>query len=111
VIAPLVASARTFCLVLRPFGGDGEIVLPHRMYGASTIEQVIARSARKVARLATYAVVDQTRRLGPPGPVFVRAAGDEWREALSTLIRRAHSIVLLLPPGQEIREFRYPQST
>jgi hypothetical protein len=34
VIAPLVASAKEFCLVLRPFGGDGEIVLPHRMFGA-----------------------------------------------------------------------------
>lgn len=48
------------------------------------------------------------RRLAPPGPVFVSAADDEWQEAVSTLIRRAHSIVLLLPPGQEIREsFRW----
>ena len=108
VIAPLVASAKEFCLVLRPFGGDGEIVLPHRMFGASTVEQVIARSARKVAGLATYAVVDQKRRLAPPGPVFVSATDDEWQEAVSTLIRRAHSIVLLLPPGQEIRDsFRW----
>jgi len=108
VVAPLVASVEEFCLILRPFGSDGEIVLPHRMYGASTIEQVIARSARNVAGLTTYAIVDQKRRLAPPGPVFVRAAGDEWQEAVSTLIRRAHSIVLILPPGQEIRKsFRW----
>jgi hypothetical protein len=38
----------------------------------------------------------------------VSAADDEWQEAVSTLIRRAHSIVLLLPPGQEIRDsFRW----
>ncbi len=108
VIGPLMTSAEEFCLILRPFGGDGEIVLPHRMFGASTIEQAIARSARKVAGLATYAIVDQQRRLAPPGPVFVRAARDEWQEAVSTLIGRAHSIVLILPPGQEIRKsFRW----
>jgi hypothetical protein len=108
VIPPLMASEREFCVVLRPFGSDGEIVLPHRMHGASTIEQVIARSARQAAGLATYAVVDQERRLAPPGPVFVRAAHDEWQGAVSTLISRAHSVVLILPPGQEIREsFRW----
>lgn len=104
VIAPLVASAKEFCLILRPFGSDGEIVLSHRFLGASAIEQVIARSARKTAGLATYALVDQERRLAPPGPVFVRAARDEWQEAVSSLIQRAHSIVLILPPGQQIRD-------
>jgi hypothetical protein len=108
VIAPLVASAKEFCLVLRPFGSDGEILVQHRMPGASTIEQVIARSAREVAGMATYAIVDQERRLAPPGPVFLRAAADEWQGAVSALIGRAHSIVLILPPGQEIREsFRW----
>lgn len=108
MIAALAASAEEFCLILRPFGSDGEIVLSHRTTGASAIEQVIARSARKVAGLATYALVDQERRLAPPGPVFVRAARDEWRDAVSRLIGRAHSIVLILPPGQEIRDsFRW----
>ena len=103
VLDPLVRSDEEYCLILRPFGSDGEIVLPHAGPGAATIEQVVARAARKTLRLRTYAIVDQDRRLAPPGPTYLRAPHDEWQIAALTLIRRAHSVVLILPPGQEIR--------
>jgi hypothetical protein len=108
VLDRLVQSDEEYCLILRPFGSDGEIVVPHSTPGAATIEQVISRAARKSLGLRTYAIVDQGRRLAPPGPTYLRAPNDEWQLAVRTLIRRAHSIVLVLPPGQEIRDsFRW----
>ncbi|MFJ8390668.1 hypothetical protein ACIQ9Q_40535 [Streptomyces sp. NPDC094438] len=103
VLGPLVASEEEYCLILRPFGSDGEVVMPHRLHGASTMEQVIARAARKSLGLKTYALVDQDRRLAPPGPIWMRSPHDQWQTAVRTLIRRAHSVVLVLPPGQGIR--------
>jgi hypothetical protein len=103
IVDPLVASREEYCLILRPFGSDGEIVIPHSAPGASTIEQVIARAVRRSLRLKTYAIVDQDRRLAPPGPIYLRAPHDKWQHAAQTLIRRAHSIVLILSPGQDIR--------
>lgn len=99
----LLDSDEEFCLILRPFGSDGEVVLPYRWRGALTMEQVIARAARKFRGLRTYAIVDQDRRLAPPGPVYLRAPHDRWQTVVQALVRRAHSIVLILPPGQDIR--------
>lgn len=104
VLGPLVGSQEEYCLILRPFGSDGEVALSHAWFGASTMEQAIARSARKALGLKTYALVDQDRRLAPPGPVWMRSPHDQWQGAVRTLIRRAHSIVLILPPGQGIRD-------
>ena len=102
ILPRLVDSNEEYCLILRPFGSDGEIVLPSG-FGALTVEQVIARAAKKTLGLKTYAMVDQNRRLAPPGPVYLRSSHGEWQQAVYTLIRRAHSIVLILPPGQDIR--------
>jgi hypothetical protein len=117
VLTPLLASAEEFCLVLRPFGQDGETFL--RKYRKSkrnirhvdpfpyadilTMEQVIARSAHQALRLDTYALVDQNRKLAPPGPVYVRARNESWQEAVLALVQRAHSIILWLAPGQDLR--------
>lgn len=103
IVDPLVGSHEEYCLILRPFGSDGEIVIPHSGPGASTIEQVIARAVRRSLRLKTYAIVDQDRRLAPPGPIYLRAPHEKWQHAVQTLIRRAHSVVLILSPGQDIR--------
>jgi hypothetical protein len=104
VLDRLVRSDEEYCLILRPFGADGEVVLSKRWFGALTIEQVIARAARKSLGLTTYAIVDQDRRLAPPGPTYLRAPHDRWQAAVRTLVRRAHSIVVILPPGQDIRD-------
>src|SRR5580698_11569335 len=85
VLTPLLASAEEFCVVLRPFGHDGETFL--RKYQKSrrnrrrsdpfpygnilTMEQVIATSVRQALKLDTYALVDQNRELAPPGPVYL----------------------------------------
>jgi hypothetical protein len=105
ILPRLIESNEEYCLILRPFGSDGEVVLPSRWFGASTVEQVIARAAKKTPLgLTTYAIVDQNRRIAPPGPVYLRAPHDKWKSVVHTLVRRAHSIVLILPPGQDIRD-------
>lgn len=47
ILPRLVESNEEYCLILRPFGSDGEVVLPSGRFGASTVEQVIARAAKK----------------------------------------------------------------
>ncbi len=104
ILPRLVESNEEYCLILRPFGSDGEVVLPSRWFGASTVEQTIALAAKKTLGLTTYAIVDQNRRVAPPGPVYLRAPHDKWKSVVHTLIRRAHSILLILPPRQDIRD-------
>ena len=118
VLKPLLTSTEEFCLVLRPFGRDGEIFL--RLYKMTkkmrrktsqmpyanilTLEQLIARSVHRGLQQKTYALVDQNRKLAPPGPVYVRAPNENWQAAVLPLIQRAHSIILWLPPGQDVHE-------
>lgn len=112
ILGPLVTSAEEYCLLLRPFGSDGEIILPYgyrpwwmpgQLGWTVTLEQVVASAARKSLGLKVCALVDQDRLLAPPGPVYLRSPHDHWQSVTRTLIRRAHSIVIILAPGQEIR--------
>jgi hypothetical protein len=115
VVGPLVRSTEEYCLILRPFGADGRIILPHRtrrfswiagsFTRTSTLEQVVAVAAKRALGMKTYALVDQQQLLAPPGPVWLRTPteGDDWQRPVEALIQRAHTIVLILPPGQEIR--------
>lgn len=110
ILLPLVQSEREYCLVLRPFGGDGEIIIPkvdhknRRSARNMTIEQIIGTTAHSVLGLETYGIVDQNTLFAPPGVTFIRVSNDEWRVVAQRLIQRAHSIFLILPPGQDIRE-------
>ncbi|MFD9698962.1 hypothetical protein [Lentzea sp. NPDC059081] len=113
VVPALVRSREEYCLVLRAFGEDGRITLPdgagmkapHSSWFVpnTTLEQVVAKAVRRSLGFTTYAIVDQDLRKAPPGPVWLRA-GAEWKTPVAALIARAHSIVLVLPPGQEVRD-------
>jgi hypothetical protein len=115
VLRPLLASREEFCLLLRPFGSDGEVIVPHLRVGkfrlaplgtvtaTMTMEQIVAQAARRRLGMAAYAMVDQDRTLAPPGPVYLRSPHSEWKEPAAALIRRAHTIAVLLPPGQNLR--------
>ena len=118
VVPGLLASTEEFCLVLRPFGADGEVFLrqykttrdgkkriPYRLPIADlrTMEQVLAVATQKTAKQKVYALVDQKRELAPPGPVYVRAPDDDWQEAIRALMRRAYAVILWLPPDQDVR--------
>lgn len=116
ILFPLVQSEREYCLVLRPFGRDGEVIVPKASrkgrvgirftYFArnATMEQIVATAARETLNLATYGIVDQMILLAPPGVTFIRAPNSEWKTVVQCLIRRAHTIVLILHPEQEIRD-------
>ncbi len=111
ILGPLIGSQKEYCLILRPFGSDGEIIIPHigripqnGISATSTMEQVIARKCYKQLGFRTYTIVDQNRRLAPPGPVYLRASNDEWKVAAKELILRAHTIMLVVSPHQDVRE-------
>ena len=122
VVDPLVESGDEYCLILRPFGYDGEVILPvlppaatedipwHRRPGAAQglvqrtkpLEQVIAESVRDACRMRTYSVVDQGIAFAPPGPTYLRARDDGWHLPVHRLVARAHTILVLLPPDVPI---------
>jgi len=115
----LLNSTEEFCLVLRPFGADGETLLRQYEFTVTgkarlatrkdfavenlTIEQVFASAAQEAVQQKLYTLVDQDRRLAPPGMVYMRARNDDWRDAVLALVQRAYAVILWLPPGQEIR--------
>lgn len=117
VLSRLLASREEFCLILRPFGSDGEVFVPFlrgttgkfrfvpmgSVTPTMTLEQVVARSTQRQLGMASYAMVDQDRTLAPPGPIYLRAPHSEWKKPAAALIRRAHTIAILLPPGQSLR--------
>ena len=113
VLDSLIKSDAEYCLVLRPFGEDGKITVPSELkkgrvgfaFGFTpnlTMEQVVAAAVQDSLSLRTYAIVDQSVALAPPGLTFMRVADDKWKDVVSKLIRRAHTVVLLLGREQEI---------
>ena len=116
VLPDLMASRDEFCLLLRPFGSDGEVLLRDRPDGwlaqrdwvgtvrpTMTLEQVVAGAVRATLGVRSYAIVDQGLQLAPPGPVYLRASDQQWQRPAGELIRRAHTIAILLPPNQGLR--------
>ncbi|MFF3326404.1 hypothetical protein [Streptomyces sp. NPDC002889] len=109
----LVASGARYCLILRPFGSAGHIVVRSGrgrrtlalsgMKVTSTMEQVVARAWSDEYGCEAYAVVDPNLVLAPGGLVYMRAEHSAWKKPVEELITGAHSIVLILPPHQEIR--------
>jgi len=108
----LASSTQEFCLILRPFGRDGRVVVPDTRVNNLlsrwanpnlTLEQVVAHAARTALNHPTYAIVDQARFLAPPGPTYLRVPDPEWQRVAQRLIARAHSIVLVLPPDPDMR--------
>ncbi len=112
ILTPLLRSKEEYCLVLRPFGRDGEVILPRAtpsgdvagglFTGNATMEQVVVTAVHKALNLDTYAIVDQKVSVAPPGLLFLRVANDDWKMVAEHLIRRAHSIILILSPFSEL---------
>lgn len=116
VLLPLMQSEREYCLVLRPFGQDGQVIIPQADRNGRvglrfinftknmTMEQLVAKAARNSLGIETYGIVDQSVSFAPPGVSFIRVSNGEWKTVAQELIRRAHTIVLILHPDQEIRQ-------
>ena len=113
----LASSTEEFCLILRPSGREGRVVVPDvrvrdlRATWANpnlTLEQVVALAARTALDHSTYAIVDQASHVAPPGPTYLRVPDPERQRVVQRLIARAHSIVLVLAPEVDLRtSFRW----
>ncbi|MFJ3234725.1 hypothetical protein [Streptomyces sp. NPDC086787] len=113
VVPDLVSSGARYCLILRPFGSAGHIIVRSGrgqrsltisgMKVTSTMEQVVSRAWSDTYASEAYAVVDPNLALAPGSLVYMRAEHTTWKEPVARLIGEAHSIVLILPPHQEIR--------
>ncbi|MFE4693976.1 hypothetical protein ACFRH6_28515 [Streptomyces sp. NPDC056749] len=113
IVPELVASGARYCLILRPFGSAGHIIVRSGrgrwavtlagMKVTSTMEQVVSRAWSDACACEAYAVVDPSLALAPGSLVYMRAEHTAWKEPVEQLIDAAHSIVLILPPRQEIR--------
>lgn len=106
-IDSILASDTSYCLLLRTFGGDGQVLLPtHPRIGlwspALTLEQVTARALSHHG-IRTYTLVDAAVRHSPPGPVYLRSPDEGWQDHIAALAGKAAHIVLLLAPGREMR--------
>jgi hypothetical protein len=64
----------------------------------------VAQATREALDLDAYGIVDQSASFAPPGVSFMRAPNDDWKMVAQRMIRRAHSIVLILPAGQDMRD-------
>lgn len=111
ILKRIATSDDEYCLILRPFGHDGATVVSRwpriALYSPTlTLEQVVAQSIQRNFGMKTYALVDQDKKLAPPGPVYLRAPHTEWRHVARVMISRAHTILLILPPAQEDQEIR-----
>jgi hypothetical protein len=108
----LASSTQEFCLILRPFGREGQVIVPNtrrddvldRWANPNlSLEQVVALAARTALGHPTYAIVGHASFHAPPGPTYLRVPDPEWQRVARRLIARAHSIVLLLPSDPDVR--------
>nr|AGZ94035.1 hypothetical protein [Streptomyces sp. MMG1612] len=107
-IDSILASDTSYCLMLRTFGGDGQVLLPtHPRIGlwspALTLEQVTAQALLRHHGSPAYTLVDAAVRYSPPGPVYLRSSNEDWQDHVTALVGKAAHIVLLLAPGREMR--------
>lgn len=107
IVPALLSDQQEYCLILRPFGRDGETLMQKgwlgRLSRMVTLEQVVASAMRSAADIPTMAVVDSAQDLAVSGPTYIRSAHSEWRFVVEKLLNRAAMVVLLLPPGQSLK--------
>jgi hypothetical protein len=100
-----------YCVLLRPFDHEGKTLVPRKRWTGvvarvQTLEQAMAHAITGAFGLPTYAIVDQRVELAPPGPVYLRAAHDEWQQVALKLLGGAKVIVVMLPEGPDDPEIR-----
>lgn len=103
-----------YCLVLRPFGQDGRVIVPAAariaagspLRANTTLEELIASTVTSQLGMRTVALVDADQLFAPPGPLWVRAPRDwdAWKTPVDRFIGEAYAIFLIIPPEEEIRD-------
>lgn len=94
-----------YCLILRPFGADGQLYLPIKINAlipgnpSLTIETVITKTVRDISGISTVSIVDPALKKIPPGPQYLKV-DDDWKIHVEKLIERALFVIFLFPPGK-----------
>ncbi|HUQ55733.1 hypothetical protein [Lentzea sp.] len=100
-----------YCVLLRPFDHEGKTIMPRKRWTGvlsrvQTLEQTMAQAVTSTFGIPTCAIVDQRVKAAPPGPVYLRAAHDEWQSVALKLLGGAKVIMVLLPEGPDDPEIR-----
>ncbi|MHC1557786.1 hypothetical protein ACR9E3_02460 [Actinomycetospora sp. C-140] len=111
-LSRITQTNEKYCLILRPFGSDGLTRLPYgyrpwfvpRDAGLTrSLEEVVSRSAFYACGLQTYTLTDHRQRYAPVGPVLVRVENEHWQSCTETLLDRAHTVVIIIPPIEQLQ--------
>lgn len=106
-----------YCLLLRPFGADGHVPIKTSCEPGSqravffayvktskTLESIIESTVKEVLNCETIALVDPQLKILTTSPTYISADSESWKEVVDILLKRALIVVLVLAPGQTIRE-------
>jgi hypothetical protein len=110
-------TSKEFCLILRPFGVDGDTII-HRRGGNSwlsklidifaplkiptTVEQVIVKVVKEFFNCETVALVDPGTRVISNSPRYLAAESGSWQLTVDLLLRRTLVAFLILHPQKQL---------
>lgn len=109
-------TKRQYCLILRPFGNDSNILLnqlfivrrfslPFFLHRRDlTIESVIQNEVKLSLGIDSFALVDPQIILLPTSPNFLHVQSKKWEFAIDQLLKSALLTVFIIPKEKEIRK-------
>jgi len=110
-------TSREFCLILRPFGVDGDTIIPTRGWNnflskqmdrftplkiPKTVEQIIVKAVKELFNCETVALVDPNVRVMSNSPRYIAAENDRWQLTIDLLLRRTLVAFLILHPQKQL---------
>lgn len=101
-------TSKEFCLILRPFGVDGDTII--HSYGwnnlllkiPKTVEEVIVNVVNNLFNCETIALVDPNTRVISNSPRYIAAESDSWQSTIDLLLRRTLVAFLILHPQKQL---------
>lgn len=105
--------SKEFCLILRPFGVDGDTIIHTRGWNnflsrqidrfgrvriPKTVEQIIVKAAKDQLNCETIALVDPNVRVISNSPTYMATENDRWQLTIDSLLRRTLVAFLILHP-------------
>lgn len=71
---------------------------------SKTLERVIEAAVRRTFGCETVALVDPVLKALPKSPRYISSDNDAWRDVIEVLLQRALVVILILSPGQTVRD-------
>jgi hypothetical protein len=110
-------TSKEFCLILRPFGVDGDTIIQSYWLNSllnkqinrlssyripKTVEQVIVKVVDDTFNCETIALVDPSTRVISNSPRYIAAESDSWQLTIDLLLRRTLVAFLILHPQKQL---------